>query len=152
MAGRILSVCISSKKGTKKKEVNSALLIPEWGIEGDAHAGKWERQVSLLSAGEVKKMKEIIPDLKPGDFAENIIIEGLNLNKIKIGDEIMIGNNIILTVSKIGKECHTQCQIKELTGKCIMPEKGIFTRVLKGGRIEKGSPVEIKRRNTHEAE
>ncbi len=137
MEGKTLSVCISTGKGTKKREVSSARLSADWGIEGDAHAGHWHRQVSLLSIEEINKMKEIIPDLKPGDFAENIVTEGIDLDKIGIGDRIIIGEDIVLEVTQIGKECHSGCEIQKLVGKCIMPEKGVFTKVLKGGVIKK---------------
>ncbi len=138
MEGKTLSVCISTEKGTKKREVNSAHINADWGIEGDAHAGHWHRQVSLLSIEEINKMKEFIPDIKPGDFAENIVTEGIDLDKIGIGDRIIIGKDIVLEVTQIGKECHSGCEIQKLVGKCIMPEKGVFAKVLKGGVIKRG--------------
>lgn len=146
--GKILSICVSSEKGTKKNEVHSALFIADWGIKGDAHAGKWHRQVSLLSKEDIDKMKELIPNLQPGDFAENIVTQGVDLDHVKIGDMIQIGKNIILEVSQIGKKCHTGCQIQILTGKCIMPKKGIFAKVLAGGRIEKNDFFKIQKQNS----
>ncbi len=145
LEGKILSVCISSKKGTKKREVNSARLIPDWGIEGDAHSGLWHRQVSLLSVEEINKMKRLIPDLMPGDFAENITTQGIDLDHIKIGDRIIVGEDIVLEVSQIGKECHSGCEIKKLTGECIMPKKGVFTKVLKGGIIKKDNFLRVQK-------
>ena len=145
MEGKVLSVCISSEKGTKKREVNSASLIPDWGIEGDAHAGRWHRQVSLLSVEEINKMKRRIPDLMPGDFAENITTQGIDLDHIKIGDRIIVGEDIVLEVSQIGKECHSGCEIQKLTGECIMPKKGVFAKVLKGGVVKKDDSLEFKR-------
>ncbi len=145
MEGKILSVCVSSEKGTKKKEVKTAKLITDWGIDGDAHAGSWHRQVSLLSVEEIEKMRRIIPSLKQGDFAENLITQGVNLSTVDIGDRLIIGNEIILQISQIGKECHLGCEIQKLTGKCIMPEKGIFAKVLKGGDLRKEIPVRIQR-------
>jgi MOSC domain-containing protein YiiM len=145
MKGRIISVCISAKKGTKKREVDSARLVSNWGIEGDAHSGDGHRQVSFLSIEEIEKVKKIIPDLKPGDFAENIITQGIDPSQINIGDQIVIEDNILLEVTQIGKECHTGCQIQTLTGKCIMPEKGIFARSLKGGLLEKNNIIRIER-------
>ncbi len=145
MEGKVLSVCISSEKGTKKKEVNSARLIPDWGIEGDAHADSGPRQVSFLSIEEINKMKRLIPDLMPGDFAENIITPGIELDKVKIGDRIIIGRGIVLEVSQIGKECHSGCEIQKLTGNCIMPKKGIFAKVLRGGVVKKDDSLEFKR-------
>ncbi len=144
MESKIISVCTSSEKGTKKKKVDSAHLISDWGIEGDAHAGNWHRQVSLLSAEEINRMKKIIPDLRPGDFAENIITQGIELDQVEIGDKIMIGEGVVLEVSQIGKECHAGCEIQKLTGNCIMPKKGIFARVLKGGIIKKDDLLEFK--------
>ncbi len=144
MEGKVLSVCISSEKGTKKREVNSARLIPDWGIEGDAHADSGHRQISLLSVEEINKMKKIIPDLMPGDFAENIITKGIDSDQIKIGDRIIIGDNIVLEVSQIGKECHSGCEIQKLTGECIMPKKGIFAKVLKGGVVKKDDCLRVQ--------
>lgn len=145
MEGKILSVCVSLEKGTKKREVNSARLISDWGIEGDAHAGRWHRQVSLLSVEEINKMKRRIPDLMPGDFAENITTQGIDLDHIKIGDRIIVGEDIVLEVSQIGKECHSGCEIQKLTGECIMPKKGVFAKVLKGGVVKKDDSLEFKR-------
>ena len=142
MEGKTLSVCISKEKGTKKREVSSARLNADWGIEGDAHAGHWHRQVSLLSIEEINKMKEIIPDLKPGDFAENIVTEGIDLDKIGIGDRIIVGEDIVLEVTQIGKECHgNSCAIFRETGKCVMPGEGIFCRVITPGKIKKGDTM-----------
>ncbi len=144
MEGKVLSICISSEKGTKKREVNSARLIPDWGIEGDAHADHWHRQVSLLSVEEINKMKKLIPDLMPGDFAENIDTQGIDIDQIKIGDRIIIGDNIVLEVSQIGKECHSGCEIQKLTGECIMPKKGVFAKVLKGGIVKRNDNLRVQ--------
>lgn len=144
MKGKIFSICVSSKKGTKKNEVHSALFSAEWGIKGDAHAGKWHRQVSLLSSEDIDTVREIIPDLKPGAFAENIATEGIDLSKVKIGDKVLIRDEVVLQVTQLGKKCHSGCEIQKLTGDCIMPKKGIFARVLKGGFIEKNDRIKIK--------
>ncbi len=144
MEGKVLSVCISSEKGTKKREVNSARLIPDWGIEGDAHADHWHRQVSLLSVEEINKIKRLIPDLMPGDFAENIDTQGIDIDQIKIGDRIIIGDNIVLEVSQIGKECHSGCEIQKLTGECIMPKKGVFAKVIKGGIVKRNDNLRVQ--------
>ena len=146
MKGKILSVCVSTKKGTKKEEIPSAHLIADWGIEGDAHAGHWHRQVSFLSIEEINSMKRFIPDLKPGDFAENVTTQGIDVNQIKIGDRIIIGEDIVLEVGQIGKECHSGCEIQKLTGRCIMPTKGVFAKVIKGGIIEKNDILMIQRK------
>lgn len=145
MEGKILSVCVSSEKGTKKSEVDSARVITDWGIEGDAHAGRWHRQVSLLSVEDIEKMKRLIPNLGPGDFAENLITQGLSLSQVEKGDRIIIGEGIVLQVSQIGKRCHSGCEIQKRTGQCIMPKKGIFAKVLKGGKVRKNDSVHIKK-------
>lgn len=144
MEGKVASVCIGSERGTKKKEVNSARLISDWGIEGDAHAGRWPRQVSLLSIEEINKMKKVIPELRPGDFAENIATQGIDLDQIKIGDKIIIREGNVLEVSQIGKECHSGCEIQKLTGECIMPKKGVFVKVLKGGIVKKDDYIRVQ--------
>jgi MOSC domain-containing protein YiiM len=144
MEGKILSVCVSLEKGTKKREVNSVRLIPDWGIDGDAHSGIWHRQVSLLPVEDIDEMKKVIPDLKPGDFAENITTQGIDLDHIKIGDRIIVGEDIVLEVSQIGKECHSGCEIQKLTGECIMPTKGVFTKVLKGGIVKRDDSLRVQ--------
>ncbi len=144
MEGKILSICVSSEKGTKKDEVHSVHISADWGIKGDAHAGKWHRQVSLLSNKDIDKVRKIIPNLNPGAFAENIATEGIDLNQVKIGDKILIRDEVVLQVTQLGKECHSGCEIQKLTGDCIMPKKGIFARVLKGGLIKKNDRIKIK--------
>lgn len=145
MEGKILSICVSSEKGTKKNEVYSALFIADSGIKGDAHAGQWHRQVSLLSNEDIDKVREIIPNLKPGAFAENLATVGIDLNQVKIGDKVLIRDEVILEVTQLGKKCHSGCEIQKLTGDCLMPKKGIFTRVLKGGFIEKNDRIKIQK-------
>lgn len=144
--GSIEAICISEKKGTIKKEIDKALLVKEWGIENDAHAGKWHRQVSLLAQESIDKMKKIIPSLENGAFAENIITSGVNLHSLSIGDKIRINGEVLLEVTQIGKECHNSCAIKIKTGDCIMPREGIFAKVLEGGKIKKIDPVEVIRK------
>jgi len=148
MEGKIFAVCISSKKGTKKEKVENAVLIADWGIKGDAHAGPGPRQVSLLALDEINRMKRIIPGLKPGDFAENIVIQDIDLNLVEAGDRIAIGTDVLLEVTQIGKECHSICEIQRQTGTCIMPEKGIFARVLKGGFVKIGQLVRLHKQNS----
>lgn len=148
MKGFVHSVCTSEKKGIRKHEVQSARLIAGWGIDGDAHAGGWHRQVSLLSIEDINVMKNFIPSLKPGDFAENIVIQGLDLGPVEVGDRIIIGEDIILEVTQIGKECHSACEIQKLTGRCIMPHKGVFAKVRKGGRIKREDTVVLRESRT----
>ena len=132
------AVCLSHKKGIVKKEQDKVTLRENWGIEGDAHAGDWHRQVSLLAGESIDDVKEILPTLKNGAFAENIITRGFDLNSVKIGDRLQIGDTVVLEITQIGKECHNSgCAIKKATGDCIMPKEGIFSRVIQGGEIAK---------------
>ncbi len=139
---RVISVNISEKKGTVKKPVEKIELKKDYGIIGDAHAGNWHRQVSLLAVESLDKMKKILPDLKAGDFAENILTEGLVLHTLPIGTDLRIGS-CLLRVSQIGKECHQGCQIRQKTGKCIMPTEGIFATVEEEGTIYPGDLISI---------
>ena len=130
------AVCLSHKKGIVKKEQSNVVLIENWGIDGDAHAGDWHRQISLLAGESIDTVKEILPTLKNGAFAENIITRGIDLNTLKIGDRLQIGDTVVLEITQIGKECHNSgCAIKKATGDCIMPREGIFARVIKGGKL-----------------
>ena len=150
MKGRIKSLNISDKKGVAKKPVPKFTLKENWGVEGDVHAGPGNRQVSLLAWESIQKQKECPKadakrddfDLEPGDFAENITTEGLDLTKVKLGDRIKIGD-VEMRVSKIGKECHTYCQIYKRFGDCIMPREGIFAQVIKGGDVSVDDEVEV---------
>jgi len=134
------AVCVSLKKGTVKKEQPEAIVKENWGIEGDAHAGNWHRQVSLLAGESIDIVKKLLPTLKNGAFAENIITRGLDLSSLRIGDRLQVGDEVILEITQIGKECHNKgCAIKKATGDCIMPKEGLFSRVIRGGRIVRGS-------------
>lgn len=139
---KVVAVSISEKKGTKKHTVPFVNLIEDFGIEGDAHAGKWHRQVSLLAQESVENMKKKLPTLKAGDFAENILTEGIILYKLPIGTILKIGQ-CMLEVTQIGKECHFGCEIRHIVGDCVMPREGIFTRVIKGGKIQANDDIEI---------
>ena len=138
--GKIIAVCTSPEKGMIKHDVREGLLLEELGIEGDAHAGFMHCQVSLIAVEDIRTMMEKLPDLVPGSFAENLTTEGFDLSALKIGDRLKVGETI-LEVSQIGKECHTKCEVFKKTGDCIMPQKGIFTRVIKGGRVKTGDTV-----------
>lgn len=133
--GKIIAVCTSPTKGTIKEDVGSAHLIEEYGIEGDAHGGFAHRQISLIATEDIDTMRAKLPDLVPGSFAENLTTEGIDLAALAIGDRLTVGD-CLLEVSQIGKECHTKCQVFHKTGDCIMPKKGIFCRVLRGGHIQ----------------
>lgn len=137
MAGRIVSINISEKKGMRKRPVDEAVINENSGIEGDAHASsQWHRQVSLLALESIKKMQAMGLDVKAGDFAENITTEGLDLLSLPIGTRMKMGKDVIGEVSQIGKECHTRCAIYYQAGDCVMPKEGIFIKVLKGGKIK----------------
>jgi MOSC domain-containing protein YiiM len=142
--GKISAISISEKKGIPKSNVDCAELIENFGIKGDAHAGKWHRQVSLLAMESIDTIrKKGLPDIKPGDFAENITTEFINIPNIPIGTHIRMGKTAVLEITQIGKECHSKCKIHEITGDCVMPREGIFARVITGGIISTGDEIEI---------
>ena len=143
--GKVLAICISEKKGTLKNEINEAKFIEDFGIENDAHAGKWHRQVSLLSFERVEEFNARGAGVKPGAFGafgENLVIEGIELNTLSIGQKIKIGD-VLLEVTQIGKKCHDKCQIYYQVGECIMPKNGIFTKVLNGGNVKVGDECSL---------
>jgi len=144
MTGKIVSINISEQKGERKKPVPEAVIKEDFGIIGDAHASsEWKRQVSLLAIESVRKMQEMGLDVKPGDFAENITTEGLDLVALPIGTRLRIGKDVIGEVSQIGKICHTRCAIYEQAGDCVMPKEGIFMRVMRGGTIIPGDEIQV---------
>ena len=144
MSGKVVSVNVSGKKGVRKKPVEEVVLKTEYGIEGDAHASsEWHRQVSLLALESIKKMQEKGLDVSPGDFAENITTEGIDLVSLPVGTVMHIGDEVSGEVSQIGKECHTRCAIYYQAGDCVMPKEGIFIRVLKGGKVRKGDNISV---------
>lgn len=141
--GTVKAVCISEKKGVQKHDIGEGVLLEEHGLEGDAHAGKWHRQVSLLAVESVAKVQEKIDfRLKSGDFAENILTEGIELYTLPVGTKMTIGE-AEAEVTQIGKECHQDCAIRQLAGDCVMPREGIFVRILKGGRVKAGDKVQV---------
>jgi MOSC domain-containing protein YiiM len=140
--GIIEAACISSKKGTVKKAIEEITLLPGWGIEGDAHAGSWHRQVSLLAGESIDRMRSHIPGLEDGMFAENIVTRGIELSKLPVGAHLFIGCGVVLEVTQIGKECHNSgCAVKVATGECIMPKEGVFCRVIEGGLVRPGMSI-----------
>jgi MOSC domain-containing protein YiiM len=143
LSGTIQAICISGEKGVVKEPVASAELRPEHGLVGDAHAGPWHRQVSLLAAESIAKIKAALPDLADGAFAENIVTEGVDLLTVPVGGRLLLGDGVELEVTQIGKECHNSCAIKQQTGDCVMPREGIFCRVIQGGLLKKGDPIRI---------
>ncbi|MDI6703903.1 MAG: MOSC domain-containing protein [bacterium] len=144
--GRIISINISSKKGTKKQPVNGPWeVIKECGLKDDAHCGPWHRQVSLLALESIEQMKKCGLKVCPGDFGENLTISGINLVSLPIGTKIYVGKEVLLQVSQIGKECHTRCAIYYQAGDCIMPREGIFAEVIKGGIVQVGDKIQIRK-------
>ncbi|HKL25479.1 MAG TPA: MOSC domain-containing protein [Desulfuromonadales bacterium] len=142
MSGRVVAVCISAQKGEKKTPVESVELRPEHGIVGDAHAGDWHRQVSLLAMESIRKMQKMGLKVDSGDFAENITTEGLDLIHLPLGARLNIGE-VLLEITQIGKECHNRCEIFHQAGDCVMPKEGIFGRVLKGGHVQTGDAITL---------
>ncbi len=141
--GRVKAVCISEKKGIQKHDIGEAFLKADHGIEGDAHAGKWHRQVSLLAAESVAKVQKALNfELKSGDFAENILTEGIELFTLPVGTKLQIGE-AEGEVTQIGKECHHGCAIRELAGDCVMPREGIFIKVTKSGAVKTGDEIRV---------
>jgi len=142
--GKLLHVCISAKKGIAKYEIPSAHIVFEHGMEGDAHAGDWHRQVSLLAHVDIESMRAKGLQLKPGAFGENLVIDGLDADELGVGSQLRVGP-VLLELTQIGKVCHTRCAIYYTTGDCIMPRTGLFARVLEGGALHPGIPVQIAR-------
>lgn len=138
--GIIKAVCVSPEKGTEKVNVHRAILKENWGIEGDAHAGTWHRQVSLLSLKKVEAFNLQGAAVNDGAFGENLLVDGIDCARLPVGTLLQCGD-ILLEVTQIGKECHHSCAIRERVGYCIMPHEGIFARVLKGGEISEGDII-----------
>ncbi len=136
------AVCVSERKGTRKHPVDAIELVPGSGVAGDAHAGNWHRQVSLLPAEAVDTMRDVLPELAPGDFAENVLTRGLDLKALPVGTVLAAGT-AELVVTQIGKTCHNDCEISKLTGKCVMPREGIFCVVTRGGVVRAGDQVTV---------
>lgn len=138
MTFKVEAVCISGKKGVQKHPVKRICLVEDFGVEKDAHAGAGDRQVSFLSAESINELEKEGLKLPPGAFGENVVTRGLDWTTIRVGGQIRIGETV-LEVTHIGKVCHTPCSIFHTIGRCIMPERGIFARVLKGGVIHAGN-------------
>ena len=141
---RVVAINISEKKKTPKKSISEGKLIKDFGFEGDAHAGKWHRQVSLLAKESIEKAQGMRTDgLCHGMFAENITTEGIELYTLPVGTKLKIGNEAVIEVTQIGKECHDGCAIRELVGQCIMPREGIFGIVLEGGTVKENDEITV---------
>ncbi len=145
--GKIIAVSISKKKGIPKTNVSTAWLVEEWGIDGDVHAGKWHRQVSILALESIEKMRAKGLNVRPGAFAENITTEFIDIPHLHVGDRVTIGD-AELEITQIGKECHAKCAIYYRAGDCVMPREGIFARVIRGGEIRIADTLQLHQRNT----
>ena len=142
--GKVIAVCSSKKKGTKKGVISEGVLREGYGLVDDAHADSGtHRQVSLLAVESIAKMQSLGLDVGYGDFAENITSEGIDLVSLPPGARLLIGDGTILEVTQIGKECHTRCAIYRLVGQCIMPEEGVFARVIQGGVVKAGDAIRV---------
>jgi MOSC domain-containing protein YiiM len=142
-AGHIVAVSSSRRKGEKKTNTPAGRLLAGKGLEGDAHAGDWHRQVSLLAMESIARIRERGLAVSPGDFAENITTSGIRLWELPVGTQLALAKGVLLEVTQIGKECHSRCAIFHQVGDCVMPREGIFARVLRGGTIRPGDPIRI---------
>jgi MOSC domain-containing protein YiiM len=146
VVGKVVAISISRKKGIPKSNISSAKLIENHGIDGDAHAGIWKRQVSFLAIESVEKMRERgLPNLRPGAFAENLTTEFLNLPNFSVGTRIRIGKQSELEITQIGKECHDKCAIYFEVGDCVMPREGVFAKVIKSGEIKLNDEIIVEK-------
>ncbi len=140
----IVAVCTSEKKGVRKRVVDEVVLKADYGLVGDAHAGPdGHRQVSLLALASIEKIQKLGLAVNPGDFAENLTTEGLELFTLPLGTRLSVGQGIILEITQIGKECHDRCAIFKQVGTCVMPTEGVFTRVISGGTVTAGDKLEV---------
>ena len=142
--GIVKAVCISEKKGTQKKDIKEAVFIEDFGIEKDAHAGKWHRQVSLLSYDRVEEFRQRGANVDDGTFGENLLVEGMDFKTYPIGT-IFKCNDVLLELTQVGKKCHSECEIFHQVGDCIMPREGVFTVVLHGGIIRAGDELTVEK-------
>ena len=142
--GKVIAVCISEKRGTQKKNIGSARFQENWGIQNDAHAGGWHRQVSLLSYDKIEAFRARGAEVDDGAFGENLVVSGIDFRGLPVGTILECGG-VVLEMTQIGKECHSHCEIYHKMGECIMPREGVFARVLKGGTISAGDVMEVRR-------
>jgi molybdopterin adenylyltransferase len=143
--GSIAAISVSTEKGVPKSNVSQGRLIENWGMEGDAHAGAWHRQISLLAVESIMKMGALGAQARAGDFAENITTRNVDLSILQVGDHIILGD-CELEITQIGKECHSRCSIYARIGDCVMPREGLFARVVRGGLVRVGDAIQVERR------
>ena len=140
--GTVLAVCVSREKGTQKENIGTAMFLEDWGIQGDAHAGKWHRQVSLLSHEKIEAFRARGAEVADGAFGENLVVAGIDFRSLPLGTCFQC-NDVVLKLTQIGKECHNGCAIYQAMGECIMPREGVFAQVLHGGTISVGDTLRI---------
>jgi MOSC domain-containing protein YiiM len=143
VVGKVLAVCLSEAKGTAKRNVEKAEFVPDHGIQGDAHAGKWHRQVSLLSHEKIEAFRASGARVDDGAFGENLVVEGIDFSSLPVGTVFLCGD-VVLEMTQIGKECHQHCAIFQTMGDCIMPREGVFARVIQGGTISAGDELCVR--------
>lgn len=146
--GKIIAVCTSERKGIQKHDVHTAHFSVNWGIDGDAHAGRWHRQVSLLSADKIEAFNQRGANVVPGAFGENLVVDGFDFRALPVGTLLRCGD-VLLEMTQIGKECHSHCEIYKKMGECIMPHEGVFARVITPGTISVGDEMSIEKREGH---
>lgn len=146
--GKIIAVCTSERKGIQKHDVHTAHFSVNWGIDGDAHAGRWHRQVSLLSADKIEAFNQRGANVAPGAFGENLVVDGFDFRALPVGTLLRCGD-VLLEMTQIGKECHSHCEIYKKMGECIMPREGVFARVITPGTISVGDEMSIEKREGH---
>ncbi len=152
MDGNVIAVCISEQKGTRKQDQHCGELVAGRGLRGDAHnlgpdGRPWHRQISLLALESIKKMQALGLDVGPGDFAENLTTAGLDLPHLPVGSRLCVGQTALLEITQIGKECHRRCAIYYQAGDCVMPREGVFARIVAGGLVRNGDPIELVTEN-----
>lgn len=143
MIGKVIAVCISPEKGTQKRNIGKGIFIEDFGIQGDAHAGKWHRQVSLLSHDKIDVFRARGAEVQDGAFGENLVVEGIDFRVLPVGTRLYC-SDVILEMTQIGKECHHGCEIFQKMGDCIMPREGVFARVIRGGTICAGDEMRVE--------
>lgn len=140
--GKVAAICVSEKRGTKKVNIGQCELVENYGLKGDAHAGDWHRQVSLLSHDRVEAFRASGATVDDGAFGENLLVEGIDFKSLPVGTLLRCGD-VVLEITQIGKECHAHCEIYRQVGDCIMPREGVFARVLQGGMIAVGDEMHV---------
>jgi MOSC domain-containing protein YiiM len=143
MQGKVLAVCLSPGKGGRKKDMGKGVLVAGFGLEGDGHGGDWHRQISLLAQESIDKMLAKGLDVGPGDFAENLTTEGVDLCSLPVGTQLQVGESALLEITQIGKVCHERCEIYYQAGDCVMPREGVFAKVLRGGPVARGDRIRV---------